>query len=181
MPRILLVDDEPHVLSALRRVLKQPGSPDMGVLSIDICDKPQVALERVRDHPYDLILSDYRMPAMTGVAFLAAARQLQPDSARLILSAHADLTGLIGAINEAGIYRFIMKPWDDLELRMALAEALQHRELILENRRLADEVRLARGVISRQELALRRLEEESPGITKVKWGADGSVLLEDDE
>ena len=167
MARLLLVDDEPHVLSALKRVLNRPGPPDHGLHEIDTCESPQLALERVRDHSYDLILSDYRMPGMTGVDFLGAARQLQPDAARLILSAHADLTGMIGAINEAGIFRFIMKPWDDLELRMALAEALQYRELLLENRRLADEVRLARGPGIRAAPAGR-------GVTRDHQGEMGS-------
>lgn len=180
MARILLVDDEPNVLRALKRVLSLPGQPVLELEAIEICESPRVALELLHSHVFDLILSDYRMPEMDGVAFLTASRQLQPDAARLILSAQADLQGMIGAINQAGIQRFIMKPWDDLDLRVALAEAIEHRAMLLENRRLADEVRLARGTISRQELELRRLEEESPGITRVKWGPDGSVLLEDD-
>ena len=180
MARILLVDDEPNVLRALRRVLTQSAQPALALEAIETFESPQAALERLHVQTFALILSDYRMPGLDGVALLSASRQLQPDAARLILSAQADLQGLIGAINEAGIQRFIMKPWDDLELCMAVAEALQHRELLLENRRLADEVRLARGVISRQELELRRLEQESPGITRVRWGPDGSVLLEED-
>jgi two-component system, probable response regulator PhcQ len=180
MARLLLVDDEPNVLRSLKRVLSLPGDPPLPLEAIETCESPLQALERLRGRIFDLILSDYRMPQMDGVAFLSASRQLQPDCARLILSAQADLQGLIGAINQAGIQRFIMKPWDDLDLRVALAEALAHRELLLENRRLADEVRMARGVISRQEHELRRLEEETPGITKVKWGPDGSVLLEDE-
>jgi two-component system, probable response regulator PhcQ len=180
MARLLLVDDEPNVLRALKRVLSLAGDPPLALEAIETCELPRQALERLHEQAYDLILSDYRMPEMDGVAFLSAARQLQPDCARLILSAQADLQGLIGAINQAGIQRFIMKPWNDLDLRVALAEALEHRALLLENRRLADEVRMARGVISHHEVELRRLEEESPGITKVKWGPDGSVLLEDD-
>jgi DNA-binding NtrC family response regulator len=180
MARLLLVDDEPNVLRSLKRVLSLSGEPALRLEAIETFESPCRALERLRDQAFDLILSDYRMPEMDGVAFLSASRELQPDAVRLILSAQADLKGLIGAINEAGVQRFIMKPWDDLDLRVALVEALERRELLLENRRMADEVRLARGVISRQELELRRLEEETPGITKVNWGPDGSVLLEDD-
>jgi DNA-binding NtrC family response regulator len=180
MARVMLVDDEPNVLRALKRALSQPAEPALGLEAIEIFDAPHAALDRLSEERFDLILSDYRMPGLDGVVFLSAARQLQPDAQRLILSAQADLDGLIGAINDAAIQRFLRKPWDDLELRMAVAEALAHRELILENRRLADEVRLQRGMISRQEHELRRLEEESPGITKVSWGPDGSVLLEED-
>ncbi len=180
MPSIMLVDDEANVLRALRRVLSQGSPLRLPLDDIELFESPAQALERLHNRAFDLILSDYRMPKMDGIAFLSASRQIQPDAARLILSAHADLRGLVGAINEAGITRFIMKPWDDLDLCVAIAEALEQRSLVLENRRLADEVRLARGVISRQELELRRLEEESPGITKVNWGPDGSVLLNDD-
>jgi two-component system probable response regulator PhcQ len=180
MPSIMLVDDEPNVLRALRRVLNNSATVELGIEAIEMFEAPYVALERLRDKAFDLILSDYRMPGMDGVAFLSASRHIQPDAVRLILSAQADLQGLIGAINEAGIQRFIMKPWDDLELCVVMAEALQQRELTLENRRLADEVRAARGVISRQDMELRRLEQETPGITKVKWGPDGSVLLNDE-
>jgi two-component system probable response regulator PhcQ len=180
MARILLVDDEPNVLRALKRVLRRPGQPALALEAIEICESPCLALELLHSHVFDLILSDYRMPEMDGVAFLSASRQLQPDAARLIMSAQVDLQGMIGAINQGGIQRFIMKPWDDLDLRVALAEAIEYRAMLLENRRLADQVRLARGIISRQEAELMRLERETPGITKVKWGPDGSVLLEED-
>src|SRR5882724_9311270 len=120
MARILLVDDEPNVLRSLKRVLSLRGEPVLRLEAIETFESPRIALERLRDQAFDLILSDYRMPEMDGVAFLSASRKLQPDAVRLILSAQADLKGLIGAINEAGVQRFIMKPWDDLGLRVAL-------------------------------------------------------------
>ena len=85
----------------------------------------------------------------------------------------------IRAINHAGIFRFVSKPWSDHDLKTAIIDVLAHRGLILENRRLADEVRSQRGVISRQQLELERLEIESPGITQVRWSEDGGVLLQD--
>jgi response regulator RpfG family c-di-GMP phosphodiesterase len=117
---------------------------------------------------------------MDGVAFLKAFREEQPHAVRLILSGYADLDAMIGAINEAQIYRFISKPWHDFELRAAVEQALAHHDLLLENQRLADEVRAQRGIISRQEMELRRLEMETPGITKVNWGPDGSVILSEE-
>ena len=120
------------------------------------------------------------MPGLNGVQFLKAVRQIQPDAARLILSGYADLNGLIGAINEAGISRFISKPWNDYELISALGQTLALRELTLENQRLADQARLAAGVITAEEIERKRLEAEEPGITQVNWGPDGSVLLDDD-
>jgi response regulator RpfG family c-di-GMP phosphodiesterase len=131
--------------------------------------------------PFDIIISDYRMPEMDGVAFLKAMREIQPDAVRFILSGFADLGGLIGAINEARIHRFISKPWDDYALIADIRQALEFRNLQIENQRLADQVRHQQGLISQQELELARLEAESPGITKVRRRADGGILLEEDD
>jgi len=180
--RILLVDDDIHVLKALRRVLAL--TPCMVgdrrfKLQVDAYDSPAAALAVARERPYELVLSDYRMPGMDGTEFLAAFRTLQPHAARLILSGYADLNGLIRAINDVGIQRFIAKPWNDYELVSAVAHALAVRELTLENERLADQARLASGKLSAQDAELKRLEFEEPGITHVEWDSDGSVLLID--
>ncbi|NMF88212.1 response regulator [Aromatoleum petrolei] len=182
MSRILIVDDEESILKALRRLLMLTpcvvGDKHFK-LGVDCFSVPQQALEKARNTAYDLVLSDYRMPGMDGVQFLKAFRELQPHCARLILSGYADLNGLIGAINDAGISRFLSKPWNDYELVAAIAQALALRELTMENQRLADEARLAMGRISPQQLERNRLEAEEPGITEVKWGPDGSVLLDE--
>jgi len=137
------------------------------------------ALERARSHHYALAISDYRMPEMNGVDFLTALRTLQPDCQRIILSGYADLNALVRAVNEAAIARFIAKPWADYELLSAVRQVLQVRELLIENRRLADLVRAQQGQISAQEAELRRLERLEPGITQVQWADDGSFILED--
>lgn len=182
MSRILIVDDEESILKALRRLLSLTPCAAGGKiysLSVDTFSAPEAALAKARHTAYDLVLSDYRMPGMDGVQFLKAFRELQPDCARLILSGYADLNGLIGAINEAGISRFLSKPWNDYELMAAIGQALALRDLTLENQRLADRTRLAMGRISAEELERKRLEAEEPGITKVIWGPDGSVLLDE--
>lgn len=173
MNRILLVDDEPNILNSLKRLL-------MGKMTVDCTTSAKEALKRAQQGvAYDLVISDYRMPEMDGVVFLSEFRKIQPDCARLILSGYADMSALIGAINEAGIIRFISKPWNDADLIAAVNQAIEHKQLLQENRRLADQVRMQQGLISRQELELRRLEEASPGITKVKWGEDGSIIIDD--
>ena len=182
MSRILIVDDEESILKSLRRLLSLTPCTAGEVtykLTVDICSSPKEALEKARHTAYDLVLSDYRMPVMNGVQFLKVFREIQPDAARLILSGYADLNGLISAINEAGISRFISKPWNDYELVATLGQVLTLRELTLENQNLADQVRLSRGEISAEEIERRRLETIEPGITQVKWGADGSVLLDE--
>jgi response regulator RpfG family c-di-GMP phosphodiesterase len=139
---------------------------------------PLKALEHVREHAIDLVISDYRMPEMDGASFLTQVRELQPHSARIIISAYADIEGIMRAINDAGIFQFVSKPWSDHDLKTAIVQVLAHRALLVENHQLASEVRVQRGIISKQQQELARLELESPGITRVRWSDDGGVLLE---
>jgi response regulator RpfG family c-di-GMP phosphodiesterase len=136
------------------------------------------ALEYLQDHLVDLIISDFRMPEMDGATFLTEARKLQANSARIIISAHADIEGIMRAINVAGIFQFVSKPWSDHELKGAIVQVLAHRALLLENQQLTNEVRRQRGIISEQQAKIEHLELESPGITQVRWAED-SVLIED--
>lgn len=175
--RILLLDDEPGITSALVRLLRA-GLAGQD-LRVEAFNDPRAALERARHTPFALAVSDYRMPEMDGVEFLCALRAQQPDCVRIILSGYADLNGLLAAINQAGIARFIPKPWQDHELLCALRDLLHIRRLDLENRRLADLARLQSGALSPQDLERRRLEALEPGITHVEWTEDGAILLED--
>jgi len=179
MASLLIVDDEPNVLNALRRMCLNrtmlPAIPDPSVTTFT---SPLEAIDYLRDHPVDLVVSDYRMPDMDGATFLTRVKTLRPDTARIILSACADLDGISRAINDAGIFRFVSKPWSDPELKAAIVDVLAFRSLQIENRRLANEVRQQRLAISRQQLELERLERESPGITRVRWTDDGGVLVQ---
>ncbi|MBK6630977.1 MAG: response regulator [Betaproteobacteria bacterium] len=179
-PGLLLVDDEPLVLRALERQLRGILRTPRPGYRIEAYTRPAEALQRARETVFDVVISDYRMPEMNGVAFLRAFRAIQPVAARLILSGQADLGGLADAVNEAGIMRYLSKPWDEAELVFAIENALKERRLLLENQRLADELRASRSQLSLQEAELRRLERESPGITQVNWGPDGEVLLDPD-
>lgn len=182
MRRILIVDDDESILKSLKRVLSLTpctAGDKQYKLTVDVFNSPVAALEKARHTAYDLVLSDYRMPEMDGVQFLKVVREIQTSSVRMILSGYADLNGLIAAINEAGISRFISKPWNDYELVSAIGQALALRDLTLENQILADQARLASGNISSQEIELKRLEAEEPGITHVVWDTDGSVLIDE--
>lgn len=183
MSRVLLVDDEESILNALKRLLRVApcafGNKTY-TLEVEAFTSAKAALARAREEDFDLFISDYRMPEMDGIEFLKAAKEIRPDAARLILSGYADLNALIRAVNEVGIERFIGKPWNDYELLAAIAQALAHRELLLENRQLANLVRLEMGDTTAEELEAERLEHLEPGITHVNWGPDGSVLLDPD-
>ena len=179
MAKLLIVDDEPNVLSALRRMcLNHDAAPAISNPQVMTFTSPVQALAYLQDHPVDLIISDFRMPEMDGATFLTEARKLQANAARIIISAYADIEGIMRAINDAGIFQFVSKPWSDQELKAAIVQVLAHRALLVENQKLANEVRRQRGIISEQQAELERLELESPGITRVRWAEDGSVLLE---
>ena len=180
MTKLLIVDDEPNVLSALRRMcLNRAAAPTLPDPQVTTFTSPLLAIAFAREHPVDLVISDYRMPEMDGVALLTCIKELQPDAARIIISACTDMDGIIRAINVAGIFRFVSKPWSDEDLKFTILEVLAHRNLLIENRVLADEVRRQRRVITQQQHALEQLELESPGITRVRWSEDGGVLLEE--
>lgn len=179
--RILLLDDEPSILKALKRLLVLTPCTDRGhtyKLQVDTFNHPADALEVVRHVPYELVISDFRMPGMDGVQFLKAVRELQPKAVRFILSGYADLGGLINAINEAQISRFIAKPWNDYELMAAIGQGLAYRALQVETEQLADQKRLEKQILSDEEVARKLLEAVEPGITQVNWAADGSVILD---
>lgn len=173
--RILLVDDEPSILKALKRTLRFPDC------EVDIFDQPLAALAALDEYRYNVIVSDYRMPLMDGVAFLKEARARQPDAIRIILSGYTDVNGLLDAINQAEIYRFIAKPWDDLDLQVTLKKTLDYADLLETNRRLLEQVRMQQETIARQQAELLRLEEESPGITHVRRTDDGYILIDEND
>lgn len=180
MHRVMLVDDEVNVLSALKRVLTGIGtSSERLEIELETFSDPLKALERGSYVSFDLVMSDYRMPGMSGVEFLQRFIAIQPNVARLIVSGYADLPGLIEAINSVQIFRFISKPWHDFELKAAVAQALQYREMARENQRLADVVRVQQGRLTKQQMELKRLEEQYPGITHVEISTDGAIMIAD--
>lgn len=172
MNKVMIVDDELGVLKALKRSLRREGWVLMTYTD------PEQALAVASIETIDLVISDYRMPIMNGVTFLKEFKAIQPDCFRVVLSGQADMDAVLQAINEAEIYRFVTKPWNDAELKVTIERALNHREMLLENRRLADLVRKQKVQLDYQKTELDRLEAECPGITQVNWDTDGSIILD---
>lgn len=176
MRRLLLLDDEANVLQALQRALRRSYSAEE--LKVETFTDPEQALLRSGEVPFDVVVSDYHMPGINGIDFLRMIKGVQPDAIRLVLSASTEFETVMQAINQAEVYRYIPKPWQPDELAATLAAAFARHDQILEDRRLADLLRPEEGELTPQELEARRLEAEEPGITKVKWGEDGSVQLD---
>ena len=174
MIRIQLVDDEPNTLSSLRRLLKPQG------WQVDTFYRVEGALGGLLEHEYAVIVSDYQMPTADGVTYLQFAKQKQPHAIRLVLSAYGDRESMIKAINQAEVYRYLSKPWDDYEVVAAIKSAIDLYQLQKENQRLREENDAQRAMIKAREEELLRLESDNPGITRVRRDADGSVLLTDD-
>jgi len=126
MYRILLVDDEPNILSALRRCLAEIDVRELDgeALYFERFTSPEAAIERGNEQDFDLVISDYRMPSMNGVEFLSRLMEIQPAAQRMIVSGYADRDAIIAAVNEVQLIRFIEKPWDDEKLRLAVVSIL---------------------------------------------------------
>ena len=131
---LLLVDDEAFILTALKRLLRRDG-----YRILTACGG-QEGLQVLAETPVDVIVSDQRMPGMTGVDFLRQARTLYPKTIRMVLSGYTELQSVTDAINEGAVYKFMTKPWDDEHLRANIVEAFRQKSLEDENQRLHDEL-----------------------------------------
>lgn len=148
---LLLVDDEEHILASLKRLLRRDG-----YTIVTACGAAE-GLKRLAECDVDVIVSDQRMPGMTGVEFLRRAKELYPDTIRMVLSGYTELQSIIDAINEGAIYKFLTKPWDDALLRGHVAEAFRQKAMADENRRLARQVESANADYQQLNTRLERL------------------------
>ena len=136
MYRIMVVDDEDYILKALNRVLAT--RPDW---EVETYTDAATALRRARTTVFDAVITDYRMPDMDGIEMLQELRTMQPDTIRILLTGVIDIDTLMSAINQAGAFRFVPKPWDDDQLLESVEEGLKFRDILVENKILAQTVR----------------------------------------
>lgn len=141
--KLLLVDDEENILKALRRVLRKDG------YEILMARSGEQGMDLLKDHAVGVIITDQRMPQMTGTQFLSQVRERYPDTMRIVLSGYTELESVTDAINRGHIYKFLTKPWEDDLLRSNIQEAFESYELRQENLRLARELRTANEELSR--------------------------------
>jgi signal transduction histidine kinase len=149
---ILVVDDEPYVVESVQHLLRL----DYRVLG---ATSGQQGVEVMHREEVHVVMTDQRMPGMTGVEFLHQVRGEYPDAIRIIVTGYADIQAVIDAINQGNVYRYVVKPWDPAELEAIVREACERYELIVERRRLLAEVQAKNQELEQANAELRRADE----------------------
>lgn len=161
---VLLVDDEPHIITALERVLQELP------VTIVSASNGKEGLVLLRDRKVHVVISDERMPEMAGSEFFALVKEQYPLTIRMMLTGHASIAAAMRAVNEGAIYRFFMKPWNDLEVVLAVKSACDLYDVEEENRLLLRMVRI-------HQNHLQNLEQKFPNIPRHEKDADGNIVL----
>lgn len=163
--KVLIVDDEPTITNLLKDVFANEPYQIISAASAE------EALTILAGEQVDVVISDERMPGMTGTEFLTVVRQKYPDTIRMILSGHANFESAIQAINEGEIYRFFTKPCSVFDLAMTIREALKKKDLMKEIHRLVK-------IVKEQVTFIEALEKEYAGIEQIKKDAEGEILAQ---
>jgi DNA-binding NtrC family response regulator len=122
---VLIVDDEEMVLTSLSAYLTLETTCEVVTFT-----SAARALEHLEKHDVGVIISDFLMPEMDGIAFLTKAKELRPDAPRVILTGYADKENAIKAINQVGLYQYVEKPWDNDDLRLVIRNGLEKKQLL---------------------------------------------------
>ena len=188
---VLCVDDEQGILQSLRRLLRKE---EYRVLT---ASSGAEGLRILEGNDVHLVISDHRMPQMSGTEFFAAVKELYPDTFRIILSGYTDVDSITESINKGHIYKFFLKPWNDQSLKLEIKQALDQYDLIQANRRLNEKVleqnealrktnenletlvseRTMELEIQNQALELSRAILEDLDLPIVGVGAEGTIVL----
>ena len=161
---ILLVDDEQRILNAVQRELRAYNANIVAV------DQPEKALWWLDSRSFDLVISDYRMPRLSGVQVLRKAADTQPDAVRVMLSGYTDVEAMLVAVNEIGLLRYILKPWPGQALHELMCKVTQ----ILQARPAVDDAPDSK---DEHHSLLAELEATQPGLTKVEFSPTGTIVL----
>lgn len=149
---ILVVDDEEIVLVALRETLTREG--------YNVVTSPHAvhALSLLEQQQFSVVLTDHKMPLISGLEFLTKVMEIQPDATRILITAVLSLDTIINSINKGEIYRFVVKPWLREELLVTIKNAVQRHEMLRSQAELRAEVRAMKEKLGQmeQELALEK-------------------------
>jgi len=131
---ILCVDDEQSILNALKRLLRKEG------YQLLFANSGKEGLGLLQENEVHLVISDQRMPGMSGTEFLEIVKDKYPDVLRIILTGYSDIDSITESINKGNIYKFFFKPWNDLRLKSELRQITEQMDLIQVNKRLDETV-----------------------------------------
>jgi DNA-binding NtrC family response regulator len=151
---VLFVDDEPNVLEALYRLLIDEP------YDVRVCEDPVQAVEEVRKNPPTVVVADFYMPELNGPGMLHQVREIDDRIVRVILTGKPDVTAVLDAVSEGAVYRFILKPWDEDELKVTLHQAFDYYRLVCERNELQRQ-------LDRERHTIAQLEKSNPGISKL--------------
>jgi len=160
---VLIVDDEVDFLSSMRRALRKEP------YRVLTAESGKAALRIMEEQDVDLVVSDYMMPEMNGLTLIKRIQRDYPHILTIMLTALAELDIAMQAINEAGVYKFILKPVEINSFRITLRRALESLDLMAEKAALQQKIKT-------RDAILQELERKHPGITKVDRDDDGYVL-----
>jgi signal transduction histidine kinase len=157
---VLVVDDEPDVVKSIQDLLRY----DYKVLG---ATRATDGMRLLREQAVHVVLTDQRMPEMTGVEFLRRLREEFPDVVRLLVTGYADIRAVIDAINQGNVYRYITKPWEPEELQAVIREAAERHDLVAERKRLMEELRKKNEELLQSNEDLRVANELKSGFIQV--------------
>ncbi|MGB1581093.1 MAG: response regulator [Nevskiales bacterium] len=162
--RVLFVDDEQRILTSMKMLFRRE-------YEVFTCNSGAEAMELLKEQKVEVVVSDQRMPKMTGIELLREVRDVQPQAIRLLLTGYADLNAIIGSINEGEIFRFVSKPWSNEDLKATLAKAVAAAEF-----EATIEEAEASAPAAANEAAV---EEAKPGILLLDQDEDSRSLMKD--
>lgn len=146
---VLLIDDEPNILSGLSRVLhKEP-------YNLLTANSAEEAARDLKNHNVDLIVSDEEMPGMSGTEFLGRVALDYPDTVRIVLTGHPTLPAALRAINEGKVYQFLTKPCNEIDLAITIRRALEQKDLLAKSHALLEVTKHQSALIDEARLARR--------------------------
>jgi DNA-binding NtrC family response regulator len=160
---ILVVDDEELFIEYIKSMLSSES------YNVVTASNGKQGLEILKKQSVNLVISEYKIPLMNGLEFLEKVRIIYPDILTVMVTDQADINLAIKAVNEAGVYKFLLKPLDDIDFKNTIKRTLESLQVIKERDELIRKVKT-------HEATLKDLEKRYPGITKVEKDEDGYIL-----
>jgi YesN/AraC family two-component response regulator len=169
---VLFVDDEPFILNSMQRLFHDDK------INVMLASSGQEALDLVKNGSIQVLVTDNLMPGMTGVELVHRAKDSSPDTVRILLSGYSDMDAVLHALNDGEVFRFVMKPWDDLDLKTTVHLALAQYHLVEQHHRLQAEMTTLRPLALALEARYPSIHKEL--IEECKVSAESDCQVKDE-